>query len=69
MKKYDLLHKEGEAKKRNNYEYINQTNEYYITNNVEEKMPNTGIHNGKFFHDNNMLQYDGKIKIFKYLNI
>ncbi|EWC86335.1 hypothetical protein PFNF54_05065 [Plasmodium falciparum NF54] len=62
MKKYDLLHKEGEAKKRNNYEYINQTNEYYITNNVEEKMPNTGIHNGKFFHDNNMLQYDDDMK-------
>ncbi|SOS81356.1 conserved Plasmodium protein, unknown function [Plasmodium sp. gorilla clade G1] len=62
MKKYDLLHKEGEAKKRNNYEYINQTNEYYITNNVEEKMPNTGIHNGQFFHDNNMLQYDDDMK-------
>ncbi|KYN94182.1 hypothetical protein PRSY57_1452500 [Plasmodium reichenowi] len=62
MKKYDLLHKEGETKKRNNYEYINQTNEYYITNNVEEKMPNTGIHNGKFFHDNNMLQYEDDMK-------
>ncbi|SOV25252.1 conserved Plasmodium protein, unknown function [Plasmodium sp. DRC-Itaito] len=62
MKKYDLLHKEGEAKKRNNYEYINQTNEYYISNNVEEKMPNTGIHNGIFFHDNSMLQYEDDMK-------
>ncbi|SOV83462.1 conserved Plasmodium protein, unknown function [Plasmodium sp. gorilla clade G3] len=62
MKKYDLLHKEGEAKKRNNYEYINQTNEYYISNNVEEKIPNTGIHNGNFFHDNSMLQYEDDMK-------
>ncbi|SBS88673.1 hypothetical protein PMALA_023420 [Plasmodium malariae] len=44
--------------KKANYEFINATNEYYITKNVEEKMANTGITTENFFSDNSMLLYE-----------
>ncbi|SBT42833.1 hypothetical protein POVWA1_046750 [Plasmodium ovale wallikeri] len=57
-RKYDSTYKN--TNRRNNYEYISATNEYYIATNVEEKMTNTGITTENFFADNNMLQYDGQ---------
>ncbi|ANQ09451.1 Uncharacterized protein PCOAH_00045860 [Plasmodium coatneyi] len=53
---YNFTYKDGDNKK--NYEYINATNEYYITKNVEEKMTNTGMTSENFFADNKMLLYE-----------
>ncbi|GAB68054.1 hypothetical protein PCYB_126200 [Plasmodium cynomolgi strain B] len=53
---YNFTYKDGDNKK--NYEYINATNEYYITKNVEEKMTNTGMTTENFFADSKMLLYE-----------
>ncbi|EUD69390.1 hypothetical protein C922_00253 [Plasmodium inui San Antonio 1] len=53
---YNFTYKDGDNKK--NYEYINATNEYYITKNVEEKMTNTGMTAENFFSDSKMLLYE-----------
>ncbi|CAA9989617.1 conserved Plasmodium protein, unknown function [Plasmodium knowlesi strain H] len=53
---YNFTYKDGDKKK--NYEYINATNEYYITKNVEEKMKNTGMTAENFFADSKMLLYE-----------
>ncbi|GAW82555.1 hypothetical protein, conserved [Plasmodium gonderi] len=58
-KRYNFTYKDGDKKK--NYEYINATNEYYITKNVEEKMTNTGITRENFFSDNKILLYEDGI--------
>ncbi|KJP86918.1 hypothetical protein AK88_03427 [Plasmodium fragile] len=53
---YNFTYKDGDNK--NNYEYINTTNEYYITKNVEEKMKNTGMTTENFCADNKILLYE-----------
>ncbi|CAG9473808.1 unnamed protein product [Plasmodium vivax] len=53
---YNFTYKDGDNKK--NYEYINATNEYFITKNVEEKMTNTGMTAENFFADSKMLLYE-----------
>lgn len=55
---YNFTYKDGDNKK--NYEYINATNEYFITKNVEEKMTNTGMTAENFFADSKMLLYEGE---------
>ncbi|CRG94727.1 conserved Plasmodium protein, unknown function, partial [Plasmodium gallinaceum] len=55
-RKYNFTYNDKKNKK--NYEYINSTNEYYITKNVQEKMSNTGITTENFFCDNDVLVYE-----------
>ncbi|SCM04272.1 conserved Plasmodium protein, unknown function [Plasmodium chabaudi chabaudi] len=59
-KKYNLTYK-NEGNYSNN-QYINATNEYYITKSVEEKIPNTGIPTENFVYNNDVLQHEDSMK-------
>ncbi|CAD2111360.1 conserved Plasmodium protein, unknown function [Plasmodium vinckei] len=59
-KKYNSTYK-NEGNYSNN-QYINATNEYYITKSVEEKIPNTGIPTENFIYNNDVLQYEDSMK-------
>ncbi|CAD2100291.1 conserved Plasmodium protein, unknown function [Plasmodium vinckei brucechwatti] len=59
-KKYNSTYK-NEGNYSNN-QYINATNEYYITKSVEEKIPNTGIPTENFVYNNDVLQYEDSMK-------
>ncbi|VEV58248.1 conserved Plasmodium protein, unknown function [Plasmodium vinckei vinckei] len=59
-KKYNSTY-ENERNYSNN-QYINATNEYYITKSVEEKIPNTGIPTENFVYNNDVLQYEDSMK-------
>ncbi|CXI91977.1 conserved Plasmodium protein, unknown function [Plasmodium berghei] len=58
-KYYSTYNNEGNY---SNNQYINATNEYYITKSVEEKIPNTGIPTEHFVYNNGVLQYEDSMK-------